>query len=75
MIWLFFCLIVAVIYPIVDGRHVLATAGRLAWGAVTGKSKSEAHLSTPGEAYIFNDSEKEPSSASKPGLTTNLTKS
>ncbi|TVY91665.1 putative urea active transporter [Lachnellula willkommii] len=38
-IWLFFCLIVAVVYPLVDGRDVLAKAGRLAWGAITGTGK------------------------------------
>ncbi|TVY45331.1 putative urea active transporter [Lachnellula subtilissima] len=35
----FFCLVVAVVYPLVDGRDVLAKAGRLAWGAITGTGK------------------------------------
>ncbi len=35
-IWLFFCLVVAVLYPLYDGRHVLFKAGRLAWAAVFG---------------------------------------
>ncbi|KKY22585.1 putative urea active [Phaeomoniella chlamydospora] len=32
-IWLFFCLYVACIFPLIDGRHVLAKAGTLAWNA------------------------------------------
>lgn len=51
-IWLFFCLFVAVLYPIVDGRDVLVKAGRLAWGAVAGKSGKveESGASNPGSA-------------------------
>jgi len=45
-IWLFFCLVVAVVYPLVDGRDVLAKAGRLAWGAITGTGK-EGKEQTP----------------------------
>lgn len=34
-IWLFVCLFVACIFPVIDGRHVLSTATKLAWRAVT----------------------------------------
>jgi hypothetical protein len=30
-IWLFFCLFVVCIFPLVDARQVLATAGKVAW--------------------------------------------
>ncbi|KAH6679202.1 putative urea active transporter [Halenospora varia] len=40
-IWLFFCLFVAVVYPLIDGRDVLAKAGRLAWGALTNKKEKD----------------------------------
>lgn len=33
-IWLFVCLVVAVIYPIVDGREILGLAAKLAWKAI-----------------------------------------
>ncbi|CZR59359.1 related to urea transporter [Phialocephala subalpina] len=39
-IWLFSCLLVAVVYPLIDGRDISARAGRLAWGAVTSKGKA-----------------------------------
>ncbi|BDD58244.1 hypothetical protein MAP00_003535 [Monascus purpureus] len=37
MVWLFWCLLVAVVYPIIDGRKVLWKATRLAWTAMTEK--------------------------------------
>jgi hypothetical protein len=49
-IWLFFCLIVAVVYPLIDGRDVLAKAGRLAWGAVTGKKGNTEPFSASSSA-------------------------
>ncbi|KAL1967959.1 hypothetical protein VTN77DRAFT_2376 [Rasamsonia byssochlamydoides] len=42
-IWLFVCLLVATVYPIIDGRHVLAKACRLAWHSlVAGSSNNNA---------------------------------
>ncbi|KAH8684357.1 putative urea active transporter [Tricladium varicosporioides] len=46
-IWLFFCFFVAVVYPIVDGRDVLAKAGKLAWSALTGKREGDKTQSEP----------------------------
>ncbi|KAL1886284.1 hypothetical protein Plec18167_000213 [Paecilomyces lecythidis] len=43
-IWLFFCLLVASVYPIVDGRDVLLKAARLAWQSVTGKGKRQSQV-------------------------------
>ncbi|KAI9745893.1 MAG: hypothetical protein M1818_000574 [Claussenomyces sp. TS43310] len=43
-IWLFFCLCVAVIYPIYDGRLVLSRAARLAWQALFTPSKHAQSL-------------------------------
>ncbi|KAJ9376393.1 hypothetical protein DTO063F5_8825 [Paecilomyces variotii] len=40
-IWLFFCLLVASVYPIVDGRDVLLKAARLAWQSITAKGKGQ----------------------------------
>ena len=37
MIWLFFCLLVACVYPVYDGRDVLWKAMRLAWDGLSGK--------------------------------------
>lgn len=36
-IWLFFCILVAVVYPVVDGRKVLARALILFYQSLTGK--------------------------------------
>lgn len=36
-IWLFFCILVAVVYPVVDGRKVLARAFTLFYQSLTGK--------------------------------------
>ncbi|KAJ9215766.1 hypothetical protein DTO166G4_2603 [Paecilomyces variotii] len=40
-IWLFFCLLVASVYPIVDGRDVLLKAARLAWQSITAKGEGQ----------------------------------
>ncbi|XHG02661.1 hypothetical protein AWENTII_006004 [Aspergillus wentii] len=48
-IWLFICLLVACVYPVYDGRHVLAKAGRVAWKRLTSKSEEveeERHSET-----------------------------
>ncbi|KAJ9297865.1 hypothetical protein DTO271G3_4086 [Paecilomyces variotii] len=41
-IWLFFCLLVASVYPIVDGRDVLLKAARLAWQSITAKGEGQS---------------------------------
>lgn len=51
-IWLFFCLLVAVVYPVIDGRNVLKRAGTLAWGAVTGRKGKVESESTSTSAPV-----------------------
>ncbi|KAJ9261520.1 hypothetical protein DTO195F2_4050 [Paecilomyces variotii] len=47
-IWLFFCLLVASVYPIVDGRDVLLKAARLAWQSITAKGEGQNQFSSSG---------------------------
>ncbi|KAJ9411262.1 hypothetical protein DTO045G8_894 [Paecilomyces variotii] len=47
-IWLFFCLLVASVYPIVDGRDVLLKAARLAWQNITAKGEGQNQSSSSG---------------------------
>ncbi|KAJ9306131.1 hypothetical protein DTO217A2_4431 [Paecilomyces variotii] len=47
-IWLFFCLLVASVYPIVDGRDVLPKAARLAWQSITAKGEGQNQSSSSG---------------------------
>ncbi|KAJ9264595.1 hypothetical protein DTO212C5_7098 [Paecilomyces variotii] len=47
-IWLFFCLLVASVYPIVDGRDVLLKAARLAWQSITAKGEGQNQSSSSG---------------------------
>lgn len=47
-IWLFFCILVAVVYPVVDGRKVLARAFTLFYQSLTGKKDVESASSQNG---------------------------
>lgn len=44
-IWLFFCILVAVVYPVVDGRKVLLRASILFYQSLTGKK--DARFASP----------------------------
>ncbi|KAK7424568.1 hypothetical protein QQZ08_008578 [Neonectria magnoliae] len=68
-IWLFVCLVVACIYPLYDGRKVLAAAGKAAWDAVRRKRSREDDASpassTPvDESSATSDTEREKNASS-----------
>ncbi|KPM37917.1 putative urea active transporter 1 [Neonectria ditissima] len=68
-IWLFVCLVVACIYPLYDGRKVLAAAGKAAWHAIRRKRSSTDDASpassTPeDESPATSDTEREKNTSS-----------
>ncbi|CAM1504276.1 Fc.00g018670.m01.CDS01 [Cosmosporella sp. VM-42] len=78
-VWLFFCLFVACIYPVIDGRHVLATAGKAAWHALRGRSVQNDNVyntndpsGSESNSPSDTEKEKETSSTVPAAVTTSL---
>ncbi|KAJ9229856.1 hypothetical protein DTO169E5_8684 [Paecilomyces variotii] len=67
-IWLFFCLLVASVYPIVDGRDVLLKAARLAWQSITAKGEGQNQFSSSG----VDDERKEKGPSGVEGKSNNI---
>lgn len=62
-IWLFFCILVAVVYPVIDGRKVLARAFTLFFQSLTGKKDTKS-ANSQNETFTSTTEKKELSTES-----------
>ncbi|RAO66247.1 uncharacterized protein BHQ10_002259 [Talaromyces amestolkiae] len=62
-IWLFFCILVAVVYPVIDGRKVLARAFTLFFQSLTGKKDAKS-ANSQNETFTSTTEKKEASTES-----------
>ncbi|KAF7562146.1 hypothetical protein G7046_g1988 [Stylonectria norvegica] len=72
--WLFACLLVAGVYPVYDGRKVLATAGKQAWRAIRGRSTpvknaGDGTNTSESGSNLPSDTEKEKTSQVRPEVS------